>query len=311
MPNNRREGERPGSIARRGSNRPSTSRGSGRSASRSGDARSGGTRGSSSGSSKSTGWESAERNPWPTASTNRSSRSSSRTYGNDRSAGGASPKSGRARTTTSRNPSAKAGKSAAKPTGKSVANRKPSSARTSLARRRLTIALIVVVALALLGLGGWWLVKTANSSLQERQAQLEAVQEAEVAKPIAECKMSDLDFTVDSYQQSVQVGSGWNATVTITNKGADPCLADGAGKTIGVEVTSGTYQLVDTPTCAAPDSELPLLLGSGKSWQTTISWDGNDYHECTPGSAAAAGTYVMNLKYDGQVMEDAVVQLVN
>ncbi|MDO5034722.1 MAG: hypothetical protein Q4E01_04980 [Actinomycetaceae bacterium] len=170
--------------------------------------------------------------------------------------------------------------------------------------------LIVVLLIAALGLGGYWLATTALSSMRERQAALESVQDSEITPPIAECKPSDLEFSVTGYDQSITVGSGWNASVTVTNRGKEACLTDGSGKSLGVLVTSGTYELVDTMKCASKDESLPLLLGVGKSWNGTVSWDGKDYQQCTAGSAGKAGTYVVHVKYFDQVPADLVVQVV-
>ncbi|OFJ63174.1 hypothetical protein HMPREF2854_02020 [Actinomyces sp. HMSC075B09] len=177
-----------------------------------------------------------------------------------------------------------------------------------LTRGRL-IAVVLLI-LAALGLGIYFLSASATKSLEQRQQSLQAVQEQDAVKPIAECRAADLDFKITNYDRSIPVGGPWNAAVTVTNRGADACLADGSAKSLGVRVTSGSYELVDTLKCASPDASLPLLIGPNRSWNTTLSWDGHDYESCEAGEAGASGTYVLHVSYLGDAKADLLVQVV-
>jgi hypothetical protein len=175
--------------------------------------------------------------------------------------------------------------------------------------RTIPIAVVVVLVIALIGVAGYMLFSSATRSLEERQAILDSVQEREVAAPIAECSPENLDFKIGDHSTTASVGSGWNTQITVTNKGSEPCLTDGSASSVGLVVTSGTYQLVDTTACGDPEDTKPLLIGSGRSWNTTVSWDGNDYQDCNPGDVAAAGTYVMKIKFLDEDKGEITVQL--
>ncbi len=166
-----------------------------------------------------------------------------------------------------------------------------------------------MLVIALIGVAGYMLFSSATRSLEERQAILDSVQEREVAAPIAECSPENLDFKVGDHSTTASVGSGWNTQITVTNKGSEPCLTDGSASSVGLVVASGTYQLVDTTACGDPEDTKPLLIGSGRSWNTTVSWDGNDYQDCNPGDVAAAGTYVMKIKFLDEDKGEITVQL--
>lgn len=193
---------------------------------------------------------------------------------------------------------------------RTVKRKSGSAARPSAGFTRGRLILVGLLILAALGLGIYFLSASATKSLEQRQQSLQAVQEQDAVKPIVECRAADLDFQITSYDRSIPVGGPWNAAVTVTNRGADACLADGSAKSLGVRVTSGSYELVDSLKCAPTDASLPLLIGPGRSWNTTLSWDGHDYEGCEAGDAGAAGTYVLHVNYLGEAKADLLVQVV-
>ncbi|MDO5048615.1 MAG: hypothetical protein Q4D87_01865 [Actinomycetaceae bacterium] len=172
-----------------------------------------------------------------------------------------------------------------------------------------TIVLAAVLGVAVIVGAAYLLISSATRSLQERQAIIDSVQERDIADPIAECLPANLDFKIGEHQTSASVGDGWSTKITVTNTGSEPCLTDGSATSAGMIVSSGSYKLVDTTECGDPEATKPLLIGSGRSWNGTLSWDGKDYQNCTAGDDATAGTYVMQLKFLDEVKGEVVVQL--
>lgn len=214
------------------------------------------------------------------------------------------------RPAVSRKPPAQSNKSQATTRSAKGGSGSARVARPGVVLTRGRLIAVVLLILAALGLGIYFLSASATKSLEQRQQSLQAVQEQDAVKPIAECRAADLDFKITNYDRSIPVGGPWNAAVTVTNRGADACLADGSAKSLGVRVTSGSYELVDTLKCASPDALLPLLIGPNRSWNTTLSWDGHDYESCEAGEAGASGTYVLHVSYLGDAKADLLVQVV-
>lgn len=163
--------------------------------------------------------------------------------------------------------------------------------------------------MAVVAVAAFMLISSATRSLEERQAILDSVQEREIAAPIAECTSSNLDFKIGEHSTTATVGNGWRTDITVTNTGSEPCLTDGSASSIGLVVSSGSYQLVDTTVCGDPENTKPLLIGNGRSWNTTLSWDGKDYQDCNAGDVASAGTYVMKIKFLDEEKGEVTVQL--
>lgn len=167
-----------------------------------------------------------------------------------------------------------------------------------------------VLIVALLASAGFFLYRNAMKGLEEKkQIEREAAQR-DTAAPIAECVPGKLKVSIGEHATQVFEGDGWSTPIKITNTGKDACLTEGAPKSVGLQVKSGDYDLVDTAKCGDPDYELPLLLGPGKSWESSLEWDGHDYQNCNPGDVAAPGTYVITVTFEGEKKGEAVVSVV-
>ncbi|MDO5729666.1 MAG: hypothetical protein Q4P71_08595 [Actinomycetaceae bacterium] len=174
----------------------------------------------------------------------------------------------------------------------------PAQERRRQARRsiliRRTLSIVVLIA-ALVGL--FFLGKFVWESVQVSLAQHKDANEKvdDVPDPILACTPKDLTAAMSDMASTATVGSGWSATVTLTNTSDKECTTDGTAKSVGLSITSGDYHVVDTTKCADQSAEKLLLLGPGRSWTTKVYWDGNTYSNCEVQSVAAAGTYVMKM----------------
>lgn len=196
-----------------------------------------------------------------------------------------------------------------KPSGKP---RKPSGRGKKLKLHReinvkTIIAQIVVVIVVLGGLGyGYQQVTNAK-------AQLEANQAAAVEKPeeVPNCRASDLEATFTSNATTLQAGNHWIGTVTLKNISRRPCYTEGGLNRQGFKIKSGDVEVFNSLVCAPADSEVPLLLGVGKTWDFQVTWDGKIWDKCNGGEVAKPGTYVASLfQKDTAVGEPAVLTVV-
>lgn len=171
--------------------------------------------------------------------------------------------------------------------------RRRKARRSILIRRTLSIVALIAVLVSLFFLGKFvW--KSVQISLAQRQDANEKVDDT--PDPIVACTAEDLTAAMSDMASTATVGSGWSATVTLTNTSKKECTTDGAPKSVGLSITSGDYPVVDTTACADQSEEKLLLLGPGRSWTTKVYWDGNTYSNCEVQDVAAAGTYVMKMK---------------
>lgn len=155
-----------------------------------------------------------------------------------------------------------------------------------------TLILLFVLALIVWGLvkiGGW--VKSILAEEHQRTSQGAVIQPV----VIGPCSADALRVTVTPTSTSVQEGQGFDASVLVENAGTDDC----SFSLSALEVTLGSDNgLIWTPSACVPlDKE--LLLGAGKSWSTTFTWDGHVYADCELvkidgfGSTPMTGTYTL------------------
>ncbi|WP_366180353.1 hypothetical protein ABXS69_09140 [Actinomyces timonensis] len=82
--------------------------------------------------------------------------------------------------------------------------------------------------------------------------------------------------------------------VTATNNGADACLLDLGGQSLGASITSGGNPVWASDTCSPSADSRQLLLKPGASASTTITWDGRrSGSECAPAAPTATATGAM------------------
>ncbi len=156
-----------------------------------------------------------------------------------------------------------------------------------------TLILLLVLALLLWGLvkiGGW--VKTILTDEHERATQ-GAVIEPAVIEP---CSSDALRVTVTPVLTAVQEGEGFDVSVAVENVGASDC----SFSLSTLEITLGSENgLLWTPSACTSSWDKELLLGAGKSWSTSLAWDGHVYADCELvkvdgfGATPMEGTYTL------------------
>lgn len=136
-----------------------------------------------------------------------------------------------------------------------------------------TILLLVLVGLIFgaVKLGGW--VKGILSDEHARTTEVATI------KPVVieACAAPDLGITVTPSVASVQEGYGFDVAVSLVNSGSEDCSFDLSTLVVSLEGPGGP---VWTPSACAANWDKNLLLGAGKSWATTLTWDGLVYADC-------------------------------
>ena len=186
-------------------------------------------------------------------------------------------------------------------------------------RRVATMAgLLAILALAVFGI--WKLAQFVIGAFSDQQA----TDPRSVVAPveIAECKLNDLDFTMDG-PAAVAHNSPADFGVTVTNRGAVDCSWNSGA--MGLRVASGEDVVFamkvapDEPQSGTTAAGKPLLFPRGESWKTTINWNGQRNLEgatsqsgavgghAVEGGPANPGQYVAQLTVDDRPVSGVVV----
>lgn len=174
-------------------------------------------------------------------------------------------------------------------------------------RRVLSIVLLIAILAGLFFIGRFvW--NSVQISLAQHADSSESVDD--VPEPIVECRAQDLTATMTEAPATAIEGEGWSATITLTNTSDTECTTDGAGKSVGYAITSGDVPVYDTTRCADQEANKLLLLGPGRSWSTTVAWNGRHAPNCESDHVAAPGTYVMALKAPRATGNDEAVVVI-
>ncbi len=152
------------------------------------------------------------------------------------------------------------------------------------------VAVLVGLVFGLVKAGSW-----VHSLLSEQHAK---TTEAATPKPVTinACEGNDLSVTVTPSAAVLPEGQGMEVTVQAENRGDADCTV--AMSSVSVELV-GPAGSVWTPTACSTSWGKTLLLGSGKSWSATLTWDGLLYSECEPvrvgdaGATPSAGSYTL------------------
>lgn len=188
-----------------------------------------------------------------------------------------------------------------------AALRRKRAVRGLYIRRALSIVLLIAIIVGLFFIGRFvW--NSVQISLAQHADSSESVDD--IPEPILDCQAQDLTATMTEAATTAVEGEGWSASITLTNTSDTECTTDGAGKSVGYAITSGDVPVFDTTKCADQDANKLLLLGPGRSWSTTVSWDGRSAPDCGSGSVAAPGTYVMALKVPHATGNDQAVVVI-
>ncbi|MDO5719256.1 MAG: hypothetical protein Q4P05_00800 [Actinomycetaceae bacterium] len=189
----------------------------------------------------------------------------------------------------------------------------PAAARRQRAIRQLYIRRVLsILALVAILVGIYFIGRFVWNSVQISLAQHADSSESvdDVPEPITDCAPQDLTATMTNGESTAIEGQGWSTHITLTNTSDTECTTDGALKSVGFAITSGDVPVYDTTQCADQDAQKLLLLGPGRSWTTTVSWDGRHAPNCDSDKVAAPGTYVMALKAPRATGNDQAVVVI-
>ena len=104
------------------------------------------------------------------------------------------------------------------------------------------------------------------------------------------CAADGLGVSV-SAPEEVAPGEGMSIEVTATNNGADACLLDLGGQSLGASITSGGNPVWASDTCSPSADSRRLLIKPGGSASATITWDGRrSGTACAPATPTATAT---------------------
>lgn len=146
------------------------------------------------------------------------------------------------------------------------------------------VALVAAAASGLIA-GALWVSQTIRD-----QDKAEAVGSAPTSYPApTACQPTDLDITVTA-PDTVAAGAGMVLELSVVNAGAEPCLLDVGAQNLGAVVTSGDHTVWTSTACAAGAPSRLLLIDTGDSTSTSLTWDGLATDPTCTGQAAAAPT---------------------
>lgn len=189
-------------------------------------------------------------------------------------------------------------------------------------RRRIVVALALIVVVALAGFCGYSLVRGIGAiGAAINHGNIYAISRKAVPDPpkssgIKDCAKNTVSLTLTPAAQSVPVGGSLNFTATITYTGSSKagCLVDGSNENRVLTISSGDKTVWRSDSCPA-DSRM-LLMSKGDADQQQITWNANATgSECADDSTLPkvnAGTYTarLSLKDQPEVVSDPVTILV-
>ncbi|WP_050754376.1 hypothetical protein [Gleimia coleocanis] len=172
--------------------------------------------------------------------------------------------------------------------------RKQPTAKAQVNYRILMKISLIIISIIVAIVATWFTVSYVKTANEARKA---AKIEASTDKPevIANCQPSDLQVNISSNALTLESGSLWDAKITLQNQGIRSCYTEGGPNRYGFQIKSGEVEVFNSLKCAATDSQIPLLLGRGKSWDMELPWDGKVWVDCNPTKEAQPGTYVATL----------------
>lgn len=156
-----------------------------------------------------------------------------------------------------------------------------------------------MLVVALLGVairGGWALTRlisewagdtfSAGAGPSEPPGEAEETEEAPV-EPQA-CDPADLDVALDESPSD----EGRAFAVTVENVSDVPCLVDAGAASLVLTVHSGGDRVWSSADCPAGNAERMLLLDSGDTAETSVTWNGTRSEPgCSTEGEAGSGTY--------------------
>jgi hypothetical protein len=172
----------------------------------------------------------------------------------------------------------------------------------------------LLLALALVVLVGWLIVRAALGSRPEAEPPTTSSTSTTTPKPsptgtstphpggIPDCAAADLALTIVPGAPTFAAGVSPTFTITITDNGPAPCLVDAGETHRAIVITSGTDRVWSNQDCAAADAGPRTLLLTPKQADTTqLAWNlVRSAPGCPTGLLApAAGMYVASFTVGG------------
>lgn len=108
------------------------------------------------------------------------------------------------------------------------------------------------------------------------------------------CQSADIVVAAQAASQSLTVGAGTGLTMMVTNKGTTACTRDVGPGANELRLTSGGTLTWSSDHCNPSTAAKSVTLEPGKSWSTTLTWNGSRSKAgCGAAQAAPAGSYTL------------------
>ncbi|MFH5821971.1 hypothetical protein [Georgenia sp. AZ-5] len=179
--------------------------------------------------------------------------------------------------------------------------RRPS--RATIIRRRI-VALLILLAVAALVV--WGVSAAVRALVGDREiAVAEATPTPTGPTDPGPCEPRDLE--ADLTPAASGTGQPVTFTLTLTNDGAAACLTDAGRGSLVVTVRSGSDRVWSSADCVGEAAPRELLLDTGDSTETKLTWNGSrSAAGCAGGQGAAReGTYRAEATLDGASLQGA------
>ncbi|WP_159624914.1 hypothetical protein [Actinomyces sp. zg296] len=159
--------------------------------------------------------------------------------------------------------------------------------------RRLSLLGAVVLLLLALVVGIVQAAYAVRDQIREQDRQQAAERTVTPYPAPRACAADALGVSVRAPEE-VAPGAGMSVEVTATNNGADACLLDLGGQSLGARITSGGNPVWASDTCSPSAGSRLLLVKPGASASATITWDGRrSGSKCVPAAPTATATGTM------------------
>ncbi|KAE8764346.1 hypothetical protein [Georgenia thermotolerans] len=188
--------------------------------------------------------------------------------------------------------------------GPRTPRRRPS--RAVIIRRRIVALLILLAVIALLVWGVTAVVGLLTGGDDAPAAEQVTAAETETG-PVDPQPCQSRDLEVDLAPTAAAAGKPVTFDVTLRNTSQAACLADAGRETLVLTVSSGEDRVWSSADCPAEPAKRALLIDSGDTVKTTLTWDGSRSAQGCPGGqrAAGGGTYRVTASLDGAMLPGA------
>lgn len=161
-----------------------------------------------------------------------------------------------------------------------MSSQKKSKVTPSMWVRRIISTGILLVLVALLGTWLWnfgsGILDRGRDALNEQHQKSTAATEHGPIQ-IEDCSPKDVELRVKPEADTIKKGNGTRVSVEVKNQGKAQCIIPEGEIQIALSV--GGDDVWQPSECDSPWHPT-LLLGTEKSWESTLEWDGNVYVDC-------------------------------